>query len=163
MNYFELFNLPVAPTVDKSLLSKKYFELQKKYHPDFFSNNTEEEKEMVVQQSADVNKAYKIFQNKEKTIEYFLQQKGLVEFDEKYTLPPDFLMEMMELNEALDENNAADIENKVKTYEENLYASIQAILENYEDGITPVESLKKLKDYYFKKKYLERILDRLDD
>ncbi|MBS1497237.1 MAG: Fe-S protein assembly co-chaperone HscB, partial [Bacteroidetes bacterium] len=86
-----------------------------------------------------------------------------VEFDEKYTLPPDFLMEMMELNEALDENNAADIENKVKTYEENLYASIQAILENYEDGITPVESLKKLKDYYFKKKYLERILDRLDD
>ena len=43
MNYFELFEIPVALKVDKALLARKYFELQKKFHPDFFSTGTEAE------------------------------------------------------------------------------------------------------------------------
>ena len=45
MNYFELFGLPVSFKIDKSKLALKYFELQKKYHPDFFANGTEHEQE----------------------------------------------------------------------------------------------------------------------
>lgn len=163
MNYFELFEIPVAPTIDRTGLSKKYFELQKKFHPDFFTNESEEEKENVLQQSADINKGFKIFQNKEKTIEYFLQQKGIIATDEKYALPPDFLMEMMELNEELDEANKESTENKVKEYEMELYAGIDPVLTTYEDKTTTASDLEKLKAYYYKKKYLERILDRLDD
>ena len=42
MNYFELFNLPVTLKVDKSQLAKKYFELQKQFHPDFFTQASED-------------------------------------------------------------------------------------------------------------------------
>jgi molecular chaperone HscB len=163
MNYFELFDLPMAPVVDKSLLSKKYFELQKKYHPDFFTNETEVEKEAVLQQSADINKAYKIFQHKEKTIEYFLRQKNIIATDEKYNLPPDFLMEMMELNEALDEANPESTAEKVAAYETQLYKEIEPILLNNADANDSPVNLEKLKAYYYKKKYLERILERLSD
>ena len=42
MNYFELFNIPVQLKVNTALLSKKFFELSKKYHPDYFANDNEE-------------------------------------------------------------------------------------------------------------------------
>ena len=163
MNYFELFDLPVAPVVNKSTLAKKYFELQKKFHPDFFTNESEEEKEMVLQQSADINKAFKIFQNSEKTIEYFLQQKGIITTDEKFSLPHEFLMEMMELNEDLSEDNPGLTNNKVAAYEAVLKESILPVLQHYNATVTTDADLQKLKEYYYKKKYLKRILERLDD
>ena len=57
MNYFELFELPVSFIVDKSKLALKYFELQKKYHPDFFTQSTEAEQSDALETSSQVNKA----------------------------------------------------------------------------------------------------------
>jgi molecular chaperone HscB len=162
MNYFELFGLPVAPSVDRSTLSKTYFDLQKKYHPDFFSNAGDMEKDEVLHHSAAVNKAYKVFQDPERTIEYFLQHMGLVETDEKYSLPPDFLMEMMEINEALTEDEAAATR-QVNEYAQRLTDEVKPIIEHYPLGVTDGADLQKLKAYYYKKKYLQRILDRLAD
>src|SRR5438046_9218477 len=110
MNYFELFEMPVSLQVDKKYLQDKYFELQKKYQPDFFSNESEEEQADVLEESSMINKAYKTFQNEDETIKYVLQLKGLLEEEEKYQLPPDFLMEMMELNEALTEVDDSSLE-----------------------------------------------------
>lgn len=162
MNYFELFDLPVAPTIDKSSLSKKYFELQKKFHPDFFSGADENEKDDMLQQSAAVNKAYKIFQDPDRTIEYFLQATGLITMDEKYNLPADFLMEMMELNEELTENEAGALK-AITEFEEKLKAEVKHILQNYSTGNVVGADMQKLKSYYYRRKYLKRILDRLAD
>ena len=84
MNYFELFELPVSFKIDKSKLAKKYFELQKKYHPDFFANGTEHEQEQALEISSRLNKALKIFKNSDDTIKYVLQLKGVLEEEEKY-------------------------------------------------------------------------------
>ena len=162
MNYFELFDLPLAPTVDKSILSKKYFELQKKFHPDFFSNSEENEREEMLQQSASVNKAYKTFQNPDLTIEYFLQTTGLITPDEKYNLPADFLMEMMEVNEGLTEDEPGTLK-VVAEFQEKLREDIKHILENYSTGSVDGADMEKLKSYYYRRKYLKRILDRLAD
>ena len=40
---------------------------------------------------------------------------------------------------------------------------IRTIIENYNNDSITTENLLKIKEYYFKKKYLHRILDRLDD
>ncbi|MFN0083302.1 MAG: Fe-S protein assembly co-chaperone HscB [Ferruginibacter sp.] len=162
MNYFELFELPIAPVVDRSGISKKYFELQKKFHPDFFTNETEADKENALEQSAAINKGFNIFSNKEKTIEYFLQLNGVITADEKYHLPPDFLMEMMDLNEAIDEKDAA-IQTKIDEFENGLDADIADLISVERSAVLDENDLKKLKAYYYKKKYLKRILDRLDD
>ena len=106
MNYFELFEIPVSIKIDKSTLAQKYFDIQKKYHPDFFAQGTEAEQADALEQSSAANKALKIFKNEDETIKYVLQLKGLLEEEEKYQLPPEFLMEMMELNEELSENRS---------------------------------------------------------
>src|SRR5436190_19050444 len=157
MNYFELFELPVSLNIDKSKLAQKYFELQKKYHPDFFAQGTEHEQEEALEISSQLNKALKIFRNEDETIKYVLQLKGLLEEEEKYQLPPEFLMEMMELNEELSENSAQQI-NEI---ENALYAAVEPIIENYDDTTGTRTDLLKLKEYYYKKKYLQRILDRI--
>lgn len=162
MNYFELFDLPVAPTVDKSSLSKKYFELQKKFHPDFFSGSEDDEKEDMLQRSAAVNKGYKTFQDPQKTIEYFLQVAGLITEDEKYNLPADFLMEMMEINEELTENESQALKT-VAAFEEKLEHDVKHILQNYSKGTIDGSDMEKLKSYHYRRKYLKRILDRLAD
>jgi len=163
MNYFELFGLPQAPSVNRSLLAAKYFDLQKKNHPDFFTQATETEKEEALEQSAAINKAFNIFQDKEKTIEYFLQLTGMIEADEKYSLPPAFLMEMMEINEALTEDGEKAVVNRINDYENALFEENRTVIENYDPANTGEQQLLKLKEYYYKKKYLKRILDRLGD
>ena len=127
MNHFELFGLPVSIKIDRGKLAQKYFELQKKYHPDFFAQGTEHEQEEALEISSQLNKALKIFKSEDETIKYVLQLKGLLEEEEKYQLPPAFLMEMMELNEELSENSAQQI-NEI---EKELYAEVQPIIENY--------------------------------
>ena len=159
MNHFELFDLPVSFKVDKTKLAQKYFELQKKYHPDFFTQGTEHEQQEALEISSQLNKALKILRNEDETIKYVLHLKGLLEEEEKYQLPPAFLMEMMELNEELSENSAQQI-NKL---EKEFYTQVKHFIENYDDSTTTTAALLKVKEYYYKKKYLQRILDRIAD
>jgi len=159
MNYFELFELPVTIKIDKDLLSKKYIQLQRKYHPDFFTQASSVEQSETLEISSAINKAIKIFQNEDETIKYVLQLKGLLTDDEKYQLPPAFLMEMMELNEDMDDQSAIVINRLSLT----LFNEVKPIIENYDDSLVTKEELLKLKEYYFKKKYLHRILDRIED
>lgn len=158
MNYFELFELPISIQTDKTTLNQKYFELQKKYHPDFFAKGTEHEQQQALEISAQLNKALKVLKDQDQTIKYVLQLKGLLEEEEKYQLPPEFLMEMMDLNEELSDNSAQ----KVQELQEQLYTEVAPIIENYNDAAATTTDLLKLKEYYFKKKYLQRILDRLE-
>ena len=165
MNYFELYEMPVSLQVDKKYLQDKYFDLQKRYHPDFFSNESEEEQADVLEKSSMINRAYKTFQNDDETIKYVLQLKELLEEEEKYQLPPDFLTEMMELNEALmevDDSSLEETETKINQLEKHLYDEVQNIVEYYNEDTTTNEQLLQVKDYYYKKKYLGRILERLE-
>lgn len=165
MNYFELYDIPVSFKPDQQQLKQKFYELSRKYHPDFFTQENEFEQGEALEMSSLVNKAYKTFQNKDLTIKYVLQLKGLLEEEEKYPLPSDFLMEMMELNEQLtdakmeeDPAKVSELKKEIDNQEAEIYAPVKAIVEGYEEGTTTTEDLLKVKEYYFKKKYLNRIL-----
>lgn len=162
MHYYELFGLPVLPVADKAVAGKKYIELQRRFHPDHFSGSTEAEKEEAERMSAAVNEAYAIFKDPDRTLEYYLQVSGVLQEDEKYELPPGFLMEMMELNEKAEEDRSG-FELEVREMEERLSDEVSPILSRTAtDNIYEAELLK-LKEYYFKKKYLSRVLERLED
>ncbi|MBL0356833.1 MAG: Fe-S protein assembly co-chaperone HscB [Chitinophagaceae bacterium] len=157
MNYFELFDMPVSIAVDSAALAKKYVELQKKYHPDFYMQENEATQEASLEKSSEINKALKVLKNPDATIFYVLLLKNLAEPEEKFQLPPDFLMEVMELNEHLSEDSVAAI----AAFEKDIYAEVSPIIANYDDDTISKEDLLKLKEYYYKKKYLQRILDRI--
>ena len=165
MDYFELFNIPVSLFVDASSIKKKFYELSRKYHPDFFSNTSEEEQSEALEMSAMLNKALKVLSNPEETIKYVLQLKGLLEEEEKYQLPPDFLMDVMELNELLmdakmegDEAKKTALKEQIANLQTEIYEPVKSIVEHYQEGITSEKELLQVKKYYFQKKYLARML-----
>ncbi|MBI5372048.1 MAG: Fe-S protein assembly co-chaperone HscB [Sphingobacteriales bacterium] len=164
MTYFELFGIPVQLKVDTVPLSGRFFALSKQYHPDFFANEDEETREEALEKSALLNKAWKTFQNPDETIRYVLRLKGLLEEEEKFQLSPDFLLEVMEINEALmepEDVNLADLENRINTLQSDIYEPVKEMVEHYQEAIVPKEALLQVKDYYFKKKYLDRIRRQL--
>ncbi len=167
MNYFDLFKIPIGFLPDLSFVKKQFYTLSRQYHPDFFGGASEFEQEQALNISAQINHAYKIFQDKDATIKYILQLKGLLEEEEKYSLPSHFLMEVMELNEHVMELDRSDkaaiklVETELNQLQKNIYETVESIIANFKDGISTEKELLQVKDYYFKKKYLDRIEDQL--
>jgi molecular chaperone HscB len=165
MNYFELFEMPVSLIVDQSKLLSQYSALQKKYYPDFFAKTDKNEQPDVLEKSSMINKGFKILNDPDNTIKYVLEIKGLLQEEEKYELPPVFLMEMKELNEGLmdgDILNIEEVETKIFQLQKSLYHEVQHIIEDYSNDTIIEGQLLQVKDYYYKKKYLNRILERLE-
>ena len=165
MTYFELFNIPVSLLVDTYSIKKRFYELSRKYHPDFFSNASNEEQEDALEMSALLNKALNVLSNRDETIKYVLQLKGLLEEDEKYQLPNDFLMDVMDINEQLMDAKMEGNEEKLQAsklqianLQTEIYEPVKNIVENYQEGITSEKELLQVKKYYFQKKYLDRML-----
>ncbi len=162
MNYFELFEIPVQLKTDRQAVGRKYFELSKKYHPDYFINEPEAAQQEALEKSAMLNKALKVLQNPDETIKYVLMQKGLLEEEEKYELPSEFLMDMMDINEALMEaDGPAAVKNQIDSLHTTIYGPVQPIVENYTEGTTTNAELLRVKEYYYKKKYLSRLEEQL--
>ena len=162
MNYFELYNIPPNLTPDQKIVKEKFYELSRKYHPDFYSTALEDEQAEMLDKASLVNMAYKVFQHPDETIKYVLQLKGLLEEEEKYQLTPDFLMEMLDLNEqAMDVSEQADVDgltNTIANFQKEIYEPVESVITNYKEGITTEKELLQVKEYYYRKKYLDRIL-----
>jgi len=170
VNYFELYNIPVSFHPDTNLVKNKFYELSRLYHPDRFAQADSAKRAEVLGMAALNNQAYKTFSNSDATMAYILRLNELLEDEEKYNLPPAFLMEMMELNEAISdyeaspENEAAKqlAINSVMEQMEQWAANTQKLTQKFDAGEQTKELLLQIKDYYFRKKYLLRIQQRID-
>jgi len=165
MNYFELFEIPVSFFPDPAVVSKKYLMLQKKFHPDFFANASPDEQAEALSQSSMANKAMQVLNDPALVLPYILEINELLIPNENYQLPPQFLMEVMDLNEQVmevtDDTQKDALRVQLKQLEDDIFEPIKGLLESYQVGVTPKEALLPVKDYYFKKKYLDRIADEL--
>lgn len=171
MDYFEFYGLPQSFNVDESAVKRKFYELSKTYHPDFYINHSEEKQQEILELSTINNKAYQVLSNPSKRLEYVLQLHGHAIEGEKYQLPQAFLMEMMEVNEALMElefePDTAVLENTSKqiyTIEEGLKVELDSLTAAFDAQNTDEKEtlLLKIKDIYYRQKYLLRIRESLN-
>jgi molecular chaperone HscB len=166
MNYFELFEIPIQLKVDPAAIQQKFYALSRKYHPDFFSQAGEASQAESLEKTALLNKAWKTFQQPDETIKYVLQLKGLLQDEEKYELAPAFLMEVMDINEEMmdiedNPGHFPGLEKRVNELQTSIYEPVQQIVEHYKESIVTEKELLQVKEYYFFKKYLRRILDKM--
>jgi len=136
--YFELFGLPQSYVVDRALLDSRYRELQRSMHPDRFVNAGDLERRLAAQQATRINQAYQTLKDPLLRGRYLLELAGIDHHDEhRTTRDARFLMEQMELREALEEvRGAADafaalgaIMDRIGSELDDLVAEVAGLLE----------------------------------
>ncbi|MCG6898476.1 MAG: Fe-S protein assembly co-chaperone HscB [Gammaproteobacteria bacterium] len=129
--HFERFGLAKSFDVDLDLLDERYRASQRAMHPDRFANATDQERRISMQQATLINEGYQILKDPLKRGRYLLQLAGRSFDDEHHTNSDiNFLMEQMELREALDEvRNVADA-----------FAELGVIIERIADDIARLAS-----------------------
>ena len=168
MNYFEFYNIPMTFKVDAAALKKQFYRNSKKYHPDFFTTESDEKQAEILELSTLNNKAYKVLKNADARMKYILDTQGIYGKEGENKLPQEFLMEMMDINEEImelqfDFNPTAyeKVMEQVDNFEKGLHNEVAGILENWTETTGTEDELKKVKNFYLKKKYLLRIKENV--
>jgi molecular chaperone HscB len=103
-SHFELFGLPAAFAVETDALERSYREIQSKVHPDRFAHAGDAERRASLQWTTRVNEAYRTLKDPVQRARHILELHGVdVAFETNTAMPRDFLMQQMELREALED------------------------------------------------------------
>lgn len=109
-DYFALFGLVPAFSIDMERLEQAYIDIQARVHPDRFAHLSDTEKRLSMQWATHANEAFRTLKSPLTRGHYLLELRGVDPgFDTNTAMAPDFLMEQMEWREALGEaTDAAD-------------------------------------------------------
>jgi molecular chaperone HscB len=135
-DYFAIFGLPRKLSVDLDLLEQKFLQLSWKLHPDNFVNASEQERELSLKKSSQLNDAYRALRDPLARVEYLLEIEGeRKEGKNKQQAPPELLEEVFELNESLDQLREAkesgsvwiELKGKLESAEDNFQEKLQEV------------------------------------
>ena len=167
-NYFHLFDLPPAPTIDQAALKKTFYANSKRYHPDFHTLEDTATQQEVLEKSTLNNQGYKVLADEDLRLKHLLELKGVLGAEGTNQVPQDFLLEIMEVNEALMELEFEDdpmarlkVTGLIDQLEADLREEVAEAYAGYEDTTATTAQLELLRDYYLKRRYLLRLREKI--
>jgi molecular chaperone HscB len=125
-NYFLFYGLEEVFDIDKAVLKNCYLDKSKLYHPDYYGDDPQAQN-IAVASSSFNNIAYKTLSNDIRRAQYLVELK-LSHGDDNIKLPQEFLMDMMELNELIDEadeNSKPSIDTQIEKLKSELLETIK--------------------------------------
>jgi molecular chaperone HscB len=125
-NYFIFYGLDEVFDIDKAVLKNCYLDKSKLYHPDYYGDDAQAQN-IAVASSSFNNIAYKTLSNDIRRAQYLVELK-LSHGDDSIKLPQEFLMDMMELNELIDEadeNSKPSIDAQIEKLKSELLETIK--------------------------------------
>ncbi len=138
VDYFAIFGLPRKLWIEMSGLEQKFLQLSWKLHPDNFVNATEQERELSLKRSSELNDAYRTLRDPVARVEYLLAIEGeRKEGEKKQQVPPELLEEVFELNESLDELREAKASGEDLA---GLKARLETAEKNFQERLGDVDS-----------------------
>jgi molecular chaperone HscB len=105
-DYFTFFGLPRTLTIDAQDLERRFRELSRQFHPDYFYNASPAERLASLERSSYLNDAYRALRHLVTRVEHLLAVEGLPPPKSEggaASVPPALLEEVFALNEELDE------------------------------------------------------------
>jgi molecular chaperone HscB len=169
VNFFEFYQIPVSFQVDEPEMKRVFYRNSKKFHPDFHTLSDDTLQADMLEMSSLNNEAYKTLSDPDLRMRYILQMHGLLGDEQQpAALPQSFLMDMMDINEALmeqefdfEEKRFEEVQNQVQELENQLNQSIapQLLVTNSDSAWEA--ALVAIRDFYLKKRYLLRIKENL--
>src|SRR5215471_7271096 len=139
-DYFAMLELPRKLSLEISVLEHKFLQLSWKLHPDNFVNASQEEREISLKRSSELNDAYRTLRDPIARVEYLLAVEGArKEGENKQQAPPELLEEVFELNESLDELRDAKASGGDGAQMSSLRAKLEAAQHKFESSLADVD------------------------
>ena len=117
-DYFAVFGLERRLAIDVAALQRRFYELSRRWHPDFHQAAPANEQAQALQESARVNAAYRALRDPLARVEYLIRlEEGRDAKDGaamKPTAPPALLAEMFEIQEALEEARTGAVDDATR-------------------------------------------------
>jgi len=108
-DYFSFFGLPRKLGVDLADLERRFRDLSRRFHPDYYYNASTTERLASLERASYLNDAYRVLRQPLDRIEYLLKLEGMAGGGHQESSRPGqgMLDEVFTLNEELDEIRAA--------------------------------------------------------
>ena len=133
-DYFAFYGLPESFAPDEASLKRLYYAKSRETHPDFHATSSAENQADMLRQATLNTDAYRTLADADQRMAYLLRRHGLLEEGKQEALPPDFLMDVMDLNEQLMDLEAAPD----AAVQAQVTAEVQALADTLDAGIQPV-------------------------
>jgi molecular chaperone HscB len=139
-DYFAFFSLPQKLTVNQEALEQKFHSLSWKLHPDHFARAIDEERQISLDLSSQLNDAYRTLRDPVARVEYLLGLNAMrKEGQKKQQAPPELLEEVFELNESLDELREARASGGSPEQMAGLLAKLESAQHKFEASLANVD------------------------
>jgi molecular chaperone HscB len=167
-DYYALLDLDPRYDLDPGELERRYLERSRAVHPDRFVGAPASQRLAALQQSMQLNDAYKTLKQPGSRAEYLLGRRGVTIGDNEI-LDPTFLMEVLELREELAEARHDRDAARLRALEQAMHDRQDATLERVGALFSRFESsgdqtlLADIKVQLIVLRYVRRYLDQFDD
>jgi molecular chaperone HscB len=105
-DHFTRLGLARAFAIDPAELERNYLMLARGLHPDQFARRTAQDRALAERLSAELNESYRLLRDPIARAEYLLSLEGGPSREQDKRTPGDFLVEMLETNEKIEEAEA---------------------------------------------------------
>jgi molecular chaperone HscB len=118
-DHFETFGLERRLAIDTAALQRRFYELSRRWHPDFHQGAPPDQQARALEASARVNAAYRALRDPVARVEYLVRLEEGRDTREgaavKPAAPPALLAEMFEIQEALEEARGGPLTDALRT------------------------------------------------
>ena len=146
---FELFNLPLTFAQDRAAIDARWKDLQREAHPDKFSAQGAAAQRIAMQWSVRINEAYQRLKDPVRRAAYLCELHSTpINAETNTAMPAAFLMQQMELREALDEadseQNLDEISRKSKHLLLNQLSKLEQLIDADQDYPQAAQAVRAL-------------------
>ena len=189
IDYFRFMGLQRKLNIDLTELERRYYELSKRFHPDYYQNQSGFERLVSRDKSSLLNEAYATLKDPMRRAEYMMRLEGINIEKNNTHLSPDFIAEVFGLQEKIEEFESVKkekpqsfgaLETELREVEKSLNGKIEKLKNDLLklfvlwDGIffvsnqvteemqeKKIELIERIKDLIEKQLYLESVKHNL--
>lgn len=165
MDHFSRLGLTLGFEQDDDVITRAHRALQRRVHPDRYVHKGDRERRFAMEHATALNDATRSLRDPMKRADYMLQLRGFdvgAEGADRVRLSPMFLMEILEIREALEELDGQDAMVERARLGREVARQHQQTLTRLGAGLDAEEPVEGLGQMAAQLRYLRRILDEIE-
>ncbi len=165
---FEALGLAPAYAVDGNALRSRVLELSRRLHPDYFGNADERTRELAQRSTAELNAAFQTLADDFRRADWLVKALGGPQEDQERSMPAEFLQEVLEWNEAIEEARGASGKDSLDGLGARLSSERAGLMRSVDARLTPLPdrgsgALVEVRKLLNAVRYLDRALREITE